>query len=462
MRWTRSGTFRISKKCSTIRPSWRASYLDAFQITREPIFENTARDILDYVRRDMTDKDGGFYSAEDADSQLERDKPEHAEGAFYVWTEEEIARRLGPECAKVFSFYYGVEPKGNAPAESDPRGEFKGKNILIQRHTVAETAKEFQIDESKAAALLEKSRQLLLAARAQRPRPHLDDKILTAWNGLMISGFARAYQVLGDPAYLEAANNAADFVREKLYRTETNTLRRSFRDGPSEVEGFADDYAYLIAGMLDLYQASFDTSRITWALQLQQRQNELFWDEKDGGYFSTSGKDPNVLLRMKVDYDGAEPSPNSIAAANLLRLAALLDKSETRTRAEKTLHAFDTQLERASSAMPQMLVALDWFRSKPKQIVIAGKLTAPDTAAMLCEVHRHFLPNTTVILADGGAGQEFFAGQVEFMKSIGPTDGKATVYVCENFACHLPTTDAKTLAGLLIDHAKAKPSQKRR
>ncbi|MDQ6940866.1 MAG: thioredoxin domain-containing protein, partial [Verrucomicrobiota bacterium] len=192
------------------------------------------------------------------------------------------------------------------------------------------------------------------------------------------------------------------------------------------------------------------------------RQNELFWDEKEGGYFSTSGKDPNVLLRMKEDYDGAEPSPNSIAATNLLRLAALLDKSEARARAEKTLHAFDAQLERAPSAMPQMLVALDRFRSKPKQIVIAGKLSAPDTAAMLREVHRHFLPNKILILADAGAGQEFFAGQVEFMKSIRPMDDKATAYVCENFVCQLPTTYAKTLAGLLIDHPKNKASKKRR
>ncbi len=435
------------------------SYLDAFQITREPIFEKTARDILDYVRRDMTDKGGGFYSAEDADSQLARDKPEHAEGAFYVWTKAEIDQLLSTEQARVFDDFYGVEPKGNAPG--DPQGEFKNKNILIQRRTIVEAAKKFGLTNDKVEQLLTESREILFAARAKRPRPQRDDKIVTAWNGLMISAFARAYQVLGDPAYLEAANKAADFVKEKLYRAETNTLRRSFREGASEVEGFADDYAYLIAGLLDLYEASFDTSRIAWALQLQQRQNELFWDEKNGGYFSTSGKDPNVLLRMKEDYDGAEPSPNSIAAPNLLRLAALLDISEARARAEKTLHAFDAQLERAPSAMPQMLVALDRFRSKPKQIVIAGKLDAPDTAAMLREVHRHFLPNKTLILADGAAGQEFFADQVEFMKSISPTDGKATAYVCENFVCQLPTTDAKTLAGLLINHAKDKPSDKR-
>ncbi len=435
------------------------SYLDAFQITREPVFEKTARDILAYVQRDMTDKAGGFYSAEDADSQLARDKPEHAEGAFYVWTQEEIDQLLSPEQARVFDDFYGVEPKGNAP--EDPQGEFKNKNILIQRRTIVEAAKKFGLTNDEVEQLLTESREILFAARAKRPRPQRDDKIVTAWNGLMLSAFARAYQVLGDRAYLEAANNAADFVKEKLYRAETNTLRRSYREGTSEVEGFADDYAFLIAGLLDLYEASFDTSRIAWALQLQERQNELFWDEKAGGYFSTSGKDPNVLLRMKEDYDGAEPSPNSIAATNLLRLAALLDKSEARSRAERTLHAFDAQLERAPSAMPQMLVALDRFRSKPEQIVIAGKLDAPETAAMLREVHRHFLPKKILILADGGVGQEFFGDQVEFMKSISSTDGKATAYVCENFVCQLPTTDTQKLASLLIDHPKEKPSNKR-
>ena len=432
------------------------SYLDAFQITREPIFEKTARDILDYVRRDMTLSEGGFYSAEDADSLLQAGKPEHAEGAFYVWSKAEIDQLLSPEQAKIFDDLYGIEPKGNAT--DDPQGEFKNKNILIQRHTMVEAAKKFGLTNEKVELLLTESRQILFAARAKRPRPQRDDKIVTAWNGLMISAFAHAYQVLGDPAYREAADKAADFVKEKLYRAETNTLRRSYREGASEVEGFADDYAFLVAGLLDLYEASFDTSRIAWALQLQERQNELFWDEKAGGYFSTRGKDPNVLLRMKEDYDGAEPSPNSIAATNLLRIAALLDKSEARARAEKTLHAFDAQLERAPSAMPQMLVALDRFRSKPKQIVIAGKLSAPDTAAMLREVHRHFLPNKILVLADGGAGQKFFADQVEFMKSIRPTDGKATAYVCENFVCQLPTTDTKTLTGLLIDHARDKPA----
>ncbi len=429
------------------------AYLDAFQITREPLFEKTARDILDYVRRDMTDQDGGFYSAEDADSLLAQGKPERAEGAFYVWTKDEIDRLLGAEKAKVFDFHYGVEAKGNAA--EDPQGEFKGKNILIQRHDVGETAKKFDLTNEKVEQLLTESRKILFDARAKRPRPHLDDKVLTAWNGLMISAFARASQVLDDPAYLEAANKAADFIQQKLYRDDTSTLLRSYRQGASDVNGFASDYAFLVQGLLDLYEASFDVGRIQWATKLQQRQDELFGDPKSGGYFSTTGSDANVLLRMKEADDMAEPSPNSITALNLLRIGYMLDQNDARQRAEQTIAAFAKQLESAPSSMPQMLIALSWSRSKPKQVVIAGKVDDAATQAILREMHRHFVPHRVLILADGGAGQRFFGDRVEFMKSVTKIDNQPTAYVCENFVCQLPTTDVKTFANLLTRRNEA-------
>ncbi|HEU5247887.1 MAG TPA: thioredoxin domain-containing protein [Candidatus Udaeobacter sp.] len=423
------------------------AYLTAFQITREPLFEKTARDILDYVRHDITDKEGGFYSAEDADSLVAQGKPEHAEGAFYVWSKDKIDKLLGEERAKVFDYHFGVEPKGNAL--EDPEGEFKNKNILIQRHDFAGTAKKFGLTKEKTEQLLAESQTLLFEARAKRPRPPLDDKIVTAWNGLMISAFARAAQMLDDPAYLEAANKAADFVRQKLYRVETNTLLRSYRQGASDVNGFASDYAFLVQGLIDLYEASFDVRRIEWAMKLQQRQDELFQDAKEGGYFVTSGADGNVLLRMKEADDTAEPSANSITALNLLRVGYMLDQNEARKRADETLKAFAKQLEGAPSSMPQMLVALFGARSKPKQVIIAGKAGDRATEAMLREVHRHFAPHEVLILADGGAGQQFFADRVEFMKNVTETDNQPTAYVCENFVCQLPTTDMKTLASLL-------------
>jgi len=423
------------------------AYLDAFQITREPRFEQTARDILAYVRRDMTDKDGGFYSAEDADSLIAQGKPEHAEGAFYVWSKDEIDKLLGPERAKVFVYHYGVESKGKAP--EDPQGEFKNKNILIQRHDVADTAKKFSLTKEKTEPLLVESRKLLFNARAKRPRPARDDKVVTAWNGLMISAFARAYQVLDEPAYLEAANKAADFVKEKLYRADTNTLLRSYRQGASDVNGFASDYAFFIQGLLDLYEASFDVRKIDMAMKLQQRQDELFRDQKQSGYFMTSGADADVLLRMQEADDMAEPSPNSITALNLLRIGYMLDQNAARKRAEETLKTFAKQLEAAPSSMPQMLVALSWSRTKPKQVVIAGKADDAATTAMLREVRRHFVSHEVLILADGSAGQQFFGERVEFMKSVSKIDNQPTAYVCENFVCQLPTTDLKTVADLL-------------
>ncbi len=427
------------------------AYLTAFQITRDPLDELTARDVLDYVRRDLSDPGGGFYSAEDADSQVSHEQPEHAEGAFYVWSADEINSVLGPERAPLFVYRFGVEPEGNAPAGSDPRGEFNGRNILVQRHSLAETAEKFGLSENEAAASLAASRDLLFTAREKRPRPHRDDKIVTAWNGLMISAFARAASVLDDPGYRDAATRAALFVRGNLYREKDQTLLRSYREGASAVEGFADDYAFLIQGLLDLYETTFDPQWIEWAATLQGRQDELFWDEEAGGYFSTSGKDFDILLRSKEDYDGAEPSPSSIAALNAMRLAQMLDRTAWRDRAEKTLRAFSPQLEQVPAAMPQMLVALDRWRARPRQIVIAGKPEAPDTRALLREVNLRFMPNLIVLLADGGAGQRFFSGHVDFMKEVTPLNGQATAYLCENFVCQLPTTDPAALARMLSE-----------
>ena len=423
------------------------SYLDAFQITHDPLHESVARDILDYVRRDMTDAGGGFYSAEDADSLFEHGKPEHGEGAFYVFSKDEIVKTLGEEPAAMFDRYYGVEADGNAPEGSDPQGEFKGKNVLIQRMTPANAAKYFRKPEAEITASLKDCREKLLALRAQRPRPHLDDKIITAWNGMMISAFARAAQTLDDPAYLASAERSAHFIRENLWKN--GELLRSYRKGPSQVAGFCDDYAALIGGLLDLYEADFDTAWVGWALELQAKQDALFGDAEHGGYFSVKEGAPDILLRMKEDYDGAEPSPNSVSALNLLRLAQLADKPEFRERALKTLAAFADQISRTPTGVPQMLCALDASLAKPRQIVIAGPRDADGTRALLRETHAHYIPNKIVLLADGGAGQRWLAERLEFLKTVGQIDGKPAAYVCENFVCQLPVTAPAKLQELL-------------
>ena len=422
-----------------------SAYLDAFQITHEPLFENVARDVLDYVRRDMTAPEGGFYSAEDADSIIAHGKPEHAEGAFYVWTKEEIDDALGAE-AEIFAFHYGVEASGNAPAGADPHGEFVGKNILIERQTTAETAKQFGKSENEVRGTLAAARANLLAVRARRPRPHLDDKIITAWNGLMISAFARAAQVLEDADYLAAAENAARCLRKKLADKAGATLVRNFRGGRSAVAGFADDYAFAIQGLLDLYEASFDVEWLKFALKLQETQDRLFFDEKNGGYFSGTGKDPSILLRMKEDNDGAEPAASSVAALNLMRQAQIRNDKTLRARAEKTIAAFSATLARVPSAMPQMLVALDASLSKPRQIVIAGARDAKGTRALLREVHRQYAPNRVLLLADG---EPFLAEKLEALREMKKRDDKSTAYVCENFVCQAPVTDPSALRTLL-------------
>ena len=449
------------------------AYLDAFQITQARQYESVVRDILDYVARDMTSKEGGFFSAEDADSPVpvaavddrrtnypgerraEESSDAHraplqktAEGVFYVWTEKQIDDALRSD-AELFKFHYGVQPHGNTPEGSDPQDEFRGKNILIARYTMAETAQHFKKNEDEARQSLARSREKLLSLRNQRPRPHLDDKILASWNGLMISAYARAAQLLDEPHYLEAATRAAKFVRANLYDKSRKVLFRNYREGRSDIEGFADDYAFVIQGLVDFYEASFDIEWLKFAMELQETQDRLFFDDKSGGYFSTSGTDTSVVLRMKDDNDGAEPAASSVAALNLLRLAQFRDDKQLGERARETIDAFAPTLSHFASAMPQMLVSLDFSLSKPRQIVIAGKIGNAETKTLLREVHRHFLPSKILILADGGEAQKYLGEKNEAIRAMTTVDGKAAVYVCENFTCKAPVTSAKALAELL-------------
>jgi uncharacterized protein len=415
------------------------SYTEAYQITHDPFFSGVVRDILDYVLRDMHDRDGGFYSAEDADSLIAGGGKEKREGAFYVWTAAEIEQALGPAAAHTFGLYYGVEPNGNVSPESDQQGEFHGQNILILRHDIP--------DDQRIA--LAAARQRLFELRARRPRPGLDDKVLVAWNGLMISALARAAQALDDRNYLAAAQRAAGFIHTRLYDAKTGALLRRYRAGDAAIPAFVDDYAFLIQGLLDLYETDFNVDWLTWAVRLQEKQDELFWDAKHGGYFSTSGKDPSILMQMREDYDGAEPSPNSIAVGNLLRLAQITGREPLRERAEQILRVFSLRLARGPETLPQMAAALDYSLSKPKQIVIAGAPGAPDTAAMLRLVHERFLPNKIVLLADGADGQKRLSQWLPFVEPMSRKDGRATAYVCENFTCQAPTPDPAVAAKLL-------------
>lgn len=396
------------------------AYVEAWQKTGDEFFAGVVRDTLDYVLRDMTHPDGGFYSAEDADSLSPDGR--HAEGAFYVWTKAEIEEVLGPAEAEAFCRHYGVENAGNAPDGADPHGEFTGQNILIQRGP----------DDTPHLAA---AREKLFIRRAARPRPHLDDKVLTAWNGLMISAFARAGAALSEPRYTEAAARAADFLRTHLMAD--GRLLRTWRGGPGAIPGFAEDHAFLVQGMLDLYEAGFDETWLRWAVDLQDRQDAAFWDETDGRYFSSTGEDPLMPVRMKEDYDGAEPSANSISALNLLRLARMFHEPIRENRAQRILAAHTGVLQKAPTAVPQMLVALDLALSPPAQAVVAGQRDTDEVRRWITKLHGEFHPRRMLLLADGAS---FPAQKIPALAAMRPVQGRAALYRCENFTCQTPET----------------------
>jgi uncharacterized protein YyaL (SSP411 family) len=409
--------------------------IEAWRLGGEPLFEETARDILDYVRRDMTSPEGGFFSAEDADSLIPG-SGEKGEGAFYVWKKQEIDEALGGD-APLFGRVYGVEPNGNSPEGSDPHGELVGLNTLIRRHSDTEAAEMSGETLERTRAALARCRRVLLDRRAVRARPHLDDKILAAWNGLMISAFARAGMALADIGYIEAARRAGEFVRGSMYANKR--LLRSYRQGAGP-EGFADDYAAMTGAALDLYEAAGGIEWLQWAVELQATLDELFLDREHGGYFSAREGDASIMVRMKEDHDGAEPAASSIAARNALRLARILDDTALELRAMQTIHAFGEQLRKMPTSMPAMLDALLYSMSPARQVVIAGPPSDGATVALARVARQLATPETVLLYADGGAGQEWLAQRLEFIRTATTAGGKAAAYICERFTCRLPVT----------------------
>jgi uncharacterized protein YyaL (SSP411 family) len=434
------------------------NYLEAQQATKLPVFGWVARGIFDYVARDLTSPLGACYSAEDADSALPEgarsDKEqgssgkgaEHAEGAFYVWTKEEIVAQLGTD-AEFFCTHFDVKPDGNVA--NDPHGEFGGKNVLRQLRSLASTAGQFKLELPIAETKLLAGLENLRTARARRPRPHLDDKIITAWNGLMMSALAKGARVLNEPRHLAAATRAAEFVQRELCDLPTSTLYRSWREGRSAIPGFAEDYAYLIQGLLDLYETGFDIQWLQWAEKLQIRMDELFWDEANGGYFNSRADDPTVIVRLKEDYDGAEPAPNSIAAMNLVRLDWLIGRAGAREKARRTVEAGRPQWSRVPQALPQMLCALELVLAEPRTVVLAGDPRSAEFQTLTAVLHERLGPPRALLCADGGPGQAWLATHRAYLAEMKPVGGRATAYVCENFTCHSPINTPGELRRLL-------------
>jgi uncharacterized protein YyaL (SSP411 family) len=430
------------------------AYLEAAQATGDDFYATVAEDTLDYVMRDLTDPGGGFYSAEDADSvppEQAGDEAAHkSEGAFYIWRDDEIGALLGAD-AGIVRRRFGILPDGNAP--QDPQGEFRGRNLLYVSEAVEHVAIRMETTVDAVMQALGRARQTLFAARAQRPRPHLDDKVLTAWNGLMIAAFARAARVLeGNPSapkYLAAARRAAAFIRKTLWVDHERRLLRRYRAGEAAIEGYAEDFAYLIFGLLELFQADGDPQWLDWARTLQARQDELFWDDNEGGWYSTTGHDPSVLLRLKEDYDGAEPAASSVSVLNLVTLEHLIGGGTWAAKAERTLARFGPRIGAAARVVPMLLAGLSAWHAEHTQVVVIGTPSAPDTQALRRTLGRRYLPFSVIVPVAPGAEQQALSKTLPFIEAMIARGDRATAYVCHAFACREPVNDPAALAAQL-------------
>ena len=401
-------------------------YLEAWQHTGDADYRRVTREILDYVAREMTSEQGGFYSATDADSSTPDGHDE--EGWYFTWTPSEFEALLGADNAAVVAAAYGVTAGGN----------FEGRNILHRVKTDREVGSALRMSPKRVAEALASARATLYNARTARPPPIRDDKVIAAWNGLMISAFARAGWAFGDAGYVDAARSAAAFVLGNM-RDDTGGLARTYRDGSKAAVAFLDDFAFMIASCLDLYEATAEPEWLVAALELQSEQDRRFLDEEGGGYFLTPNEGEALLVREKPGYDQAVPSGNSVAADNLLRLHDITEDEQRRLAAERSFAAFSLQITRAPTAFPRMLVALDHYYDAPLEVAIIVPEALPQGMALTEPLRETFVPNKTFVFASEAAA-EGLRKRVPWLEGKQSMQGKPTAYVCERGRCELPTS----------------------
>jgi uncharacterized protein YyaL (SSP411 family) len=408
------------------------AYAEAYQATGKDKFGQVAREIFTYVLRDMTAPEGGFYCAEDADT-------EGKEGLFYVWTPAEVKEHLGEELGHLFCRFYNISEGGNFE---------EGRSIPHVRLSAEIFAKRQGMVLEEFEAAMDRARDKLFHVREQRVHPLKDDKILTSWNGLMIAALAKGFKVFGDDSYVVAAQGAAECILEKLRTADGRVLRR-YRQGDAAHPGYLDDYAFLVWGLIELYEATFDASYLGEALALNEAMIDIFWDKENGAhYFTGKGNEP-LITRSKEIYDGALPSGNSVAALNFLRLSRLTGNVALEQKAEELTRTFSSQVKDHPMACTQLLVALDFMVGPDKEIVIAGDPALQTTRDIVTAVHKRFLPNKVVLLKPEGPEGRRVVSLCPFVEAMVPINDQPTAYVCENYACQAPTTSLDALQASL-------------
>ena len=409
-------------------------YLEAYQVTKKPLYRQVVEETFEYILRDMRDERGGFHSAEDADSEGE-------EGKFYIWTRDEIAEHLGEEDAKIFAAYYNVQERGNFQSREEYH---RNLNILHTPRSAEQVAESLNLTVDALHEKMAELNRTMLEVRSRRVRPGLDDKVLTSWNALMISAFAQGYRILGDERYRDAAVEASRFIVTDMKRD--GKLLRTHRKGESRLPAYLIDYAYMIVALADVYEATFDALWLREADALAKTMIDEFWDADDPGFYFTSGDHKNLLVRTKPSQDSAVPSGNSMAAFGLLRLAKFLDNRDYYEKARLLLEANHHLLSKYPRAVPRMLGAADFLLYPPKEIALVGTGGGEDVQALLDAVYGAFVPNKIVAFldpaSDSAASDEKYMPLLANKTLIG---AKAAAYVCKDFACKLPVTTPEEL-----------------
>ncbi|KAL1874332.1 hypothetical protein Daus18300_003696 [Diaporthe australafricana] len=417
-------------------------YLDAYLLSHQDLYLQTAHDIARYLTTSpMASEHGGIHASEDADSAPSTAEEKKKEGAFYVWDYDELDALLEKDELQIGTRYWNVRPTGNVDSEHDIQGELRGLNTLCVQMSFEELAKSVDKTTEEVKEIVDRVRARLLKYRAEhRPRPALDDKVITAWNGMAIGGLARTSAALEAASnaedaktYLAGAEKAASFIREHLFNLDTGTLRRVYREGPGDTPGFADDYAHLISGLIDLYEATFDDSHLAWADALQQAQIRLFWDARAYGFFSTPADQPDILVRSKDAADNAEPGTNGVSAWNLLRLGSLLDDAAYEEKGRQTVAAFGPDLRKQPAAYSGLLSAAAAAQVGLKGVVLAGE--GELVSAAIKRLHETVRPGWTVLRVGHGTKSEWLKSRNRLLKDLDGT--KQVVQLCEGRTCRL-------------------------